>query len=548
MVGELIRHWTQGSPRLSSTLVATKRSVVALAFGARRLRFRLSHPWLMRSGRSGALTVAYSGGFVAAVAVARITSREAMQANLDIVADALEQAGIPYFLVPSTARQRHRVGVLESDRRRVREALWQASRTAPLYQASDVAARPRRFRRRPRSDRAPLWFVFRAYHVPGSVVTCGFAHACEVEFWQRRGGTLSSDVSNRVSNVLPADLRPATATPGPSERGYSSFDVFVRSDLADDCEFPIDLVYTWVDDADPAWQAKKAQRIGAGSAAIDEASHHAARFTNRDELRYSLRSAAMYAGFFRKIFVVTDDQVPDWLAAERAGIEIVDHRAIFDDASHLPSFNSNAIESQLHRIPGLSEHFVYMNDDFFFGRHVLASLCFEPNGLPRVFPSTSRLELATAGVGDDQLIRSRQRARDLLATEFGRVVTRKLKHAPYALRRSLLDEMEAKFPDEFRATASHPFRQPTDVPFAAFMFGYYAYLSGRATLSDLRYAYFDLRSRWHVDRLRAPASVLGYETFCLNDTPSGEIDPAVQDRVVHRFLQAVFPVPSPYER
>ena len=34
----------------------------------------------------------------------------------------------------------------------------------------------------------------------------------------------------------------------------------------------------------------------------------------------------------------------------------------------LPTHNSHAVESQLHHIPGIAEHFLYSNDDMFFGR------------------------------------------------------------------------------------------------------------------------------------------------------------------------------------
>ena len=43
---------------------------------------------------------------------------------------------------------------------------------------------------------------------------------------------------------------------------------------------------------------------------------------------------------------------------------------IFPNKTHLPSFNSAAIESHLFRIPNLSSRFLYMCDDFMFGSNV----------------------------------------------------------------------------------------------------------------------------------------------------------------------------------
>lgn len=75
----------------------------------------------------------------------------------------------------------------------------------------------------------------------------------------------------------------------------------------------------------------------------------------------------------RKIFIVTNGQIPSWLNVQHPRIHLIPHETIFANASHLPTFSSPAIEANLHRIPGLSEHFVYLNDDVMFGRAVYPS-------------------------------------------------------------------------------------------------------------------------------------------------------------------------------
>lgn len=105
------------------------------------------------------------------------------------------------------------------------------------------------------------------------------------------------------------------------------------------------------------------------------------RFTSRDELRFSLRSLEYYASWVRKIFIVTDRQVPSWLDTDDPKITVVDHRDIFSDPSVLPVFNSHAIESQLHHIPGLADHYLYLNDDCFFLRPTGSELFFTANDL-----------------------------------------------------------------------------------------------------------------------------------------------------------------------
>ncbi|OOK70478.1 exopolysaccharide phosphotransferase cpsY domain protein [Mycobacterium kansasii] len=53
------------------------------------------------------------------------------------------------------------------------------------------------------------------------------------------------------------------------------------------------------------------------------------------------------------------------------------------------------MESQLHHIPGLSEHFLYSNDDMFFGRPVKASMFFSPGGVTKFIEAKTRIGLGT---------------------------------------------------------------------------------------------------------------------------------------------------------
>ncbi len=130
----------------------------------------------------------------------------------------------------------------------------------------------------------------------------------------------------------------------------------------------IDAVVTWVDGAAPAHRAKREAWMARSCPANANATNPH-RWACSDELTYCLHSIGNHAPWIDRIWIVTDAQTPDlstlpaWL---RARIAIVDHRILFaghEDA--LPTFNSLAIESLLWRIPGLSERFVYFNDDVF---------------------------------------------------------------------------------------------------------------------------------------------------------------------------------------
>ena len=144
----------------------------------------------------------------------------------------------------------------------------------------------------------------------------------------------------------------------------------------------IDLVYLWVDGSDPKWQAKRSIFIDGNTGKISE-SNCKGRYANNDELKYSLRSAEKYAPWIRKIFIVTDDQTPDWLDITNPKINIIDHKEIMPEKS-LPCFNSRVIEYFIHRIPDLSEHFLYANDDMFFNAYITPDFFFESDGFPIV--------------------------------------------------------------------------------------------------------------------------------------------------------------------
>ena len=129
----------------------------------------------------------------------------------------------------------------------------------------------------------------------------------------------------------------------------------------------IDLVYLWVNGSDPKWQAKHNACIGKTEANSDV--NCDGRYADNDELKYSLRSVDMYAPWIHRIFIVTDDQVPSWLDTSNPKVRIVDHTEIMPSQS-LPCFNAALIEHFLWKIPGLSEHFLFANDDMFINRPV----------------------------------------------------------------------------------------------------------------------------------------------------------------------------------
>ena len=125
----------------------------------------------------------------------------------------------------------------------------------------------------------------------------------------------------------------------------------------------VDVVYTWVNGSDPVHLKQLAR--------FKESSVQDGRFRDYDTLRYSLRSVRRYFPVARWIHIVVADNeaLPSWLASDHDGIRIVRHSEIMPESA-LPTFNSNAIETNLHLIPNLAECFLYLNDDMLLGRTV----------------------------------------------------------------------------------------------------------------------------------------------------------------------------------
>ena len=127
--------------------------------------------------------------------------------------------------------------------------------------------------------------------------------------------------------------------------------------------FPIDVVYTWK----------------------GEDTSENVRFSNNNELQYSLRSVEMFIPWVNKIFILMNPpkKIPSWIKeSEKTNkkIIILDHFDTFPDKKYLPSINSNAIEITLPYIKELSEHFIYLNDDIFLGKPCPYTNFFTPDG------------------------------------------------------------------------------------------------------------------------------------------------------------------------
>ncbi|MBB4925303.1 stealth family protein [Kitasatospora kifunensis] len=394
-------------------------------------------------------------------------------------------------------------------------------------------------------DRVKGVRIYRPVVTGGRTLVYGPEHGCDLDFWdsaEPSSGAIAAIHEPPFGWWVPSLEADATVRIG--GRDYPAPAAFARP-LLDDVTFPVDAVVTWVDDGDPLWRGRREARL-AKMAEPPATGAGAERFHNRDELRYCLRSIAMYAPWIRHVFLVTDGQQPEWLKAEHPGLTVVSHRELFADPSVLPVFNSHSIETQLHRIPNLAEHFLYFNDDMFLGRPVRAEQFFQGNGSPLVNLDSRVIPPGRVTGDDDEYVAAQKNTRELVRRTYDRDTTNTLSHAPYPLTRTLLAEIGEVFADELAATAGSTFRAPTDVAPITLAVSH-GYLTSRVAWGRIGHRYVDVDRQAALEQLPGLLKGREIDTFCLNDGALEEVPRAEQDRLVTAFLQAYFPVAGPFE-
>jgi hypothetical protein len=466
----------------------------------------------------------------------------------DAIVPRLCAVGVQPFLIEERADGTLHFGVDVNERARAADALADLDRRDGWYveicrgrRRRVVSLQRRRHRRAAR--RAESWTIFGLYRAGASAV--GRHHGVLVSFWAPGANDRLERVGVRgLHRFDRASERTVEHVGGRAYPGLASFPV---ERALTRLREPVDVVVTWVDGDDPAWRSSFDEWRGSEPLvdALEQATHRG-RFTSHDELRYVLRSLWLNAGWVRRIFVVTADQRPDWLVADDR-LHVVSHREIFPP-DWLPTFNSHAIEARLHHIDGLAQHFIYFNDDVFLARPVGSHHFFTPNGLPKFFESEARIPVARPS-GDDRFADvAARRSRDLIEREFGMVVTRKLHHAPFALRRDVLFEIDERFAGPVEATARHRFRHRDDVPVASAFANHFAAATGRAVAGSLDVVYENLGSRRLGPVLRRLDFARDADVLCVNETEHWETDPGQAVERLRAFLDAYYPVASPWEK
>jgi hypothetical protein len=314
----------------------------------------------------------------------------------------------------------------------------------------------------------------------------------------------------------------------------------------------IDVVYTWVDGAASAAVLRSV--LDAARAPLLPGAASQNRYRSIGELRFSLRTLHLYAPWVQRVFLVTDGSVPSWLNLDFPKLRLVTHAEIFENARALPTFNSHAIELNLHRIPGLAPAFLYFNDDVFLGQPVRQDDFLSADDIQNVFFTDWDIPRTKTDQAHD---RAYGFTLGLLDRGFGAKPRRMLAHVPQLYRVDVLEEICRRWKDEVKNTSRNRFRNGDDV------------------VLRILYAYYLLESpvpRWTARRVILPqgkdyvfaaisanrastrqglsrAALCRPKFLCVNDEIAGDRESSAEVfEEVCQFLTEQYPWPSPFER
>lgn len=283
------------------------------------------------------------------------------------------------------------------------------------------------------------------------------------------------------------------------ERIYTTREAFAEVEELD-CKIgnitDIDVVFTWVDNSDPSWMVKFNKYSKENSEKLSIGATNPARYESHEELYYSVKSVLEKLPWVRTIYIVTDEQVPKWLPdlseTSKKKIKIVDHKDIIKK-DYLPTFNSHVIEANIFKISGLSENFIYFNDDVFVGRRHPKSHFFKSNGLASIFISNKTYSVISSKRQTATTLATKN-STNLLKRQYGITPDLSIQHTYIPLKKEFFQLAEKIFEKEIKNFQRNKFRSKDDINVGTALVPWMMYLEGKAQFSRDICFYFNCRS------------------------------------------------------
>ena len=327
----------------------------------------------------------------------------------------------------------------------------------------------------------------------------------------------------------------------------------------------IDFVVLWVDGNDPEWR-KGFEKWSS----LQEGDNSLKRFRDWNNLNYMFRVFEVCTPWVRKIHFVTWGHLPDWLNTEHQKLNIVRHEDILE-VSKLPIFNSHSLETNIHRIKGLSEKFVFFNDDMFITKPLNIDYFFN-KGLPRdilIFNAIFMDTIAHIRLNDIELINNFFHKKKILKTNFLKVFNIKYgieqirsllllpwpqitgfydPHQPQPFLKKTFEEVWNTVPDILSKTSASKFRNKEDVN--QYLFRYWQLMKGDfypRSFSDTHTV--PVKNMNDVDTVVKYIIDQKYNMLCINDELDevNELQFLKITNKINKAFKSIFPEKSSFE-
>jgi len=315
-----------------------------------------------------------------------------------------------------------------------------------------------------------------------------------------------------------------------------------------ECNFPIDIVYCWVDGNDPDWQNEKLEWQKKLGVPYSDAVNMC-RFLDNEELKYSLRSVAKNAPWINHIYIVTNGQVPKWLDTNNPKISIIKHSDIMP-ADALPTFNSDAIETCIANIPSLSEHFLYSNDDFYIYSPIEPNYFFDEFGNPIIRLVKPNKKYYNRRLATELYLQNIIYSSLLIKKQFNKEYIYESAHNMESYRKSYYLECKELFKNEYNHTLYSKFRQKCQIQRTIVNFYMLACkgckllkVRNKSQNTPLENIYVRLSSPERMNRIITRHSPK-LKLFCINDNEN-----TLQENreTLGLYLSKLFPDRQPWE-
>lgn len=343
---------------------------------------------------------------------------------------------------------------------------------------------------------------------------------------------------------------------------------------------PIDFVIMWVDGNDPAWREDMLRHLPQNAEQGDAwnkrfRSWDSVRFRSWDNLRYWFRAVETCAPWVRKVHFVTWGHHPEWLNFDCPKLHFVRHED-FIPKEYLPTFSARPIELNFHRIEGLSESFVFFDDDMFLLKEISPDFYFREGC--SVHPAVLRSIVPMAG--NDMMSHTYVNMVTLINRHFNRDESLKAnawkwfsplhaglkgsiqtlstlpysqftgfanEHLPVPMHVSTMQEVWEAEHDVMHETCLHKFRSPLDVN--QYVFRYWELASGRFYPIQQK----DVGRRFSansIERAQCVADAIQkrkYRQVCINDGVMSDSLAEECKEIVNSALRLAFPHKSGFE-